>query len=948
MAPTKKPRTMKNKRFSSEVSTKKDEVGSSKNKQRKKNMSDELGPKWKAGELNQFYEAYRKHGKDWTKVAEIVSSRSAKMVEALYNISKAYLSLPKESASAVGLIAMITDHYSMVEESDSERERNDVPGSRQPMKRKCGKIQLSISNDSVQSQSIASKDGCLSLLKKRQFDGIPPWPVAKRTPRFPVNDSKPDDRENYVLPNKRNPKSMFDANDDEAAHVVTMASTEAAQRGVSPRESQNPYKKSKQEFSLVQSGQIMVFNSRPACYAISWILLAVLLLQKMNFDFGFVNKHQHSNTSLWQLHQESETVPAKFYDASIDEEYLKDKSSSMDALLTLADMCLLVSTSTMESESSVQLKEEKMAHKKDEKSVLPEGKSTRQNRDKIKLQGLKQKVDHAVPGVGSSTKHRSRRKTILQRPFTPKEKSSEKILKSKQNKNLTPVHGGALNILVGTYQEKLSGCLSSYMVRRWCMFEWFYSAIDYPWFSKREFMEYLNHVDLGRIPRLTRVEWSVIRSSLGKPRRFSERFLHGERQKLEQYRESVRKYYDELRTGIRDGLPTDLSKPLCVGQRVIAFHSKKTREIHDGSVLTVDHDNYRVQFDRPELGVDSVMDIDCMPLNPLDTMPETLRQQISASNVPRISKKPHKKGNSRFGGNMTYNSSGPVEKAPTSSSTLALAKPKKALSPGKLLLELKNANSEIVGNQNDADCFNDRRLSRSITPHVIQLKEASGQVFNALCYSRKHNTEHIRNSPPPQMNPKASFDNHDSLPNTMDGSLVQELGSAVEIIKGSKLRAHAMVDAAFQALSSTKEGEDALTRIEQALDCADNQQLATNSRLPVIRSQGQISGSFDYHNRSISHPSKPLLNNASGRKLHNDSDKVNTQILLDLITSCVATGITIQTCANQQCPPADVTPIFDTAVTILHPRSLRNFHVYRDIQMHMQRIKSQILAHINN
>ncbi|KAH1259312.1 Protein ALWAYS EARLY 3 [Glycine max] len=920
MAPTKKPRTMKNKRFSSEVSTKKDEVGSSKNKQRKKNMSDELGPKWKAGELNQFYEAYRKHGKDWTKVAEIVSSRSAKMVEALYNISKAYLSLPKESASAVGLIAMITDHYSMVEESDSERERNDVPGSRQPMKRKCGKIQLSISNDSVQSQSIASKDGCLSLLKKRQFDGIPPWPVAKRTPRFPVNDSKPDDRENYVLPNKRNPKSMFDANDDEAAHVVTMASTEAAQRGVSPRVSQNPYKKSKQEFSLVQSGQIM--------------------------------------------HQESETVPAKFYDASIDEEYLKDKSSSMDALLTLADMCLLVSTSTMESESSVQLKEEKMAHKKDEKSVLPEGKSTRQNRDKIKLQGLKQKVDHAVPGVGSSTKHRSRRKTILQRPFTPKEKSSEKILKSKQNKNLTPVHGGALNILVGTYQEKLSGCLSSYMVRRWCMFEWFYSAIDYPWFSKREFMEYLNHVDLGRIPRLTRVEWSVIRSSLGKPRRFSERFLHGERQKLEQYRESVRKYYDELRTGIRDGLPTDLSKPLCVGQRVIAFHSKKTREIHDGSVLTVDHDNYRVQFDRPELGVDSVMDIDCMPLNPLDTMPETLRQQISASNVPRISKKPHKKGNSRFGGNMTYNSSGPVEKAPTSSSTLALAKPKKALSPGKLLLELKNANSEIVGNQNDADCFNDRRLSRSITPHVIQLKEASGQacgfrgllfcyyslsiVFNALCYSRKHNTEHIRNSPPPQMNPKASFDNHDSLPNTMDGSLVQELGSAVEIIKGSKLRAHAMVDAAFQALSSTKEGEDALTRIEQALDCADNQQLATNSRLPVIRSQGQISGSFDYHNRSISHPSKPLLNNASGRKLHNDSDKVNTQILLDLITSCVATGITIQTCANQQCPPADVTPIFDTAVTILHPRSLRNFHVYRDIQMHMQRIKSQILAHINN
>ncbi|KAG4396622.1 hypothetical protein GLYMA_19G234751v4 [Glycine max] len=83
MAPTKKPRTTTNKRFSSlsEVSPKKDEVGSSKNKQR---------------------------------VAENVSSRSVEMVKALHSISQAYLSMPKESASAVGLIAMMTDYYNMV------------------------------------------------------------------------------------------------------------------------------------------------------------------------------------------------------------------------------------------------------------------------------------------------------------------------------------------------------------------------------------------------------------------------------------------------------------------------------------------------------------------------------------------------------------------------------------------------------------------------------------------------------------------------------------------------------------------------------------------------------------------------------------------------------------------------------------------------------------------
>lgn len=71
--------------------------------------------------------------------------------------------------------------------------------------------------------------------------------------------------------------------------------------------------------------------------------------------------------------------------------------------------------------------------------------------------------------------------------------------------------GLLLLIFLLNLQEKLSCCLSSDMVRRWCTFEWFYSAIDYPWFANREFVEYLNHVGLGHIPRLTRVEWGVIR-----------------------------------------------------------------------------------------------------------------------------------------------------------------------------------------------------------------------------------------------------------------------------------------------------------------------------------------------------------------------------------------------------------------------------------------------------
>ncbi|KAJ1387432.1 DIRP domain [Sesbania bispinosa] len=546
--------------------------------------------------------------------------------------------------------------------------------------------------------------------------------------------------------------------------------------------------------------------------------------------------------------------------------------------------------------------------------------------------------------VSLPTIQRSRRKRIIQRTSMPKEKSSENILKSQPNKYSITLRG------------KLSSFLSSYMVRRWFTFEWFYSAIDYPWFAKREFMEYLNHVGLGNIPRLTRVEWSVIKSSLGKPRRFSEQFLNEERQKVEQYRESVRKHYTELWTGIRDGLPTDLARPLCVGQRVIAIHPK-TREIHDGSVLTVDHDKCRIQFDHPELGVEFVMDIDCMPLNPLDNMQDALRGQIN--------------GNSSFGGCEMRASpqKGDVNYAIVQAKVatidnlcpqtacaqpckvthyqakeadiLALSELKRALDKKEtLLMELRNANNGILENQNGIECL---KTSEAFRKHFATVSDAMLQL-------RQRNT-YTGNSSPPWMKPQSNFNVHDDLPGVLDSSLAQKFGSTViEIIKGSRLRAHAMVEAAFQAIAVLscivfdKEGEDAFTRIGQALDCIDYQRLASKSRLPVIRSQDQVNGSFYYHNQSTSCASEALLNDASGPKLLNDSNKVNAEIPSELITSCVATLIMIQTCSERQYPPADVAQILDSAVTSLHPCCPQNLPIYREIQMCMGRIKTQILA----
>ena len=86
---------------------------------------------------------------------------------------------------------------------------------------------------------------------------------------------------------------------------------------------------------------------------------------------------------------------------------------------------------------------------------------------------------------------------------------------------------------------QLRHCLSS-RVRRWCGYEYHYSAIDRPWFLRNELQEFLHHLGIAHVTALTRTEWSIIRSAFGKPRRFSAAYLADERAKLEAYRDQVR------------------------------------------------------------------------------------------------------------------------------------------------------------------------------------------------------------------------------------------------------------------------------------------------------------------------------------------------------------------------------------------------------------------------
>ncbi|KAM7473870.1 hypothetical protein LguiB_021113 [Lonicera macranthoides] len=143
---------------------------------------------------------------------------------------------------------------------------------------------------------------------------------------------------------------------------------------------------------------------------------------------------------------------------------------------------------------------------------------------------------------------------------------------------------------------------------------------------------------------------------------------------------------------------------------------------------------------------------------------------------------------------------------------------------------------------------------------------------------------------------------------------------------------HAMVSSAWLNLRQLKEGEDAFLRIGVALDSLGRQKPTPNS------------GSTRQHQFTSASPKLSLIGGASVPIFHHDSDLSEAQIPSELITSCVATWLMIQMCTERQYPPSEVVQILDSAVRSLQPSCPQNLGVYREIQMSMGRIKTQILA----
>ena len=64
----------------------------------------------------------------------------------------------------------------------------------------------------------------------------------------------------------------------------------------------------------------------------------------------------------------------------------------------------------------------------------------------------------------------------------------------------------------------MSIALKSKKFRAFCRQEYFVSAIDRLYFAQNDFIECLYEHGLGKVTRVSRAEWSYVRSILGKPR----------------------------------------------------------------------------------------------------------------------------------------------------------------------------------------------------------------------------------------------------------------------------------------------------------------------------------------------------------------------------------------------------------------------------------------------
>ncbi|CAD8117235.1 unnamed protein product [Paramecium sonneborni] len=148
---------------------------------------------------------------------------------------------------------------------------------------------------------------------------------------------------------------------------------------------------------------------------------------------------------------------------------------------------------------------------------------------------------------------------------------------------------------------------------KWIQHEYFYSHLDYTYFSLNEFRQMLNKANI-QLDKKSIQEWRLIKQAIGQPRRFSIYFLQQEMSKLAKYRSVIRNYlFDQNYPVHRDIKNLDLIQDIVrlnsfnIGQIVYAIHPE-CKHVHAGQILSTNLPNITIKFLQPELGVHKIFD----------------------------------------------------------------------------------------------------------------------------------------------------------------------------------------------------------------------------------------------------------------------------------------------------------------------------------------------------
>ncbi|PAN32721.1 hypothetical protein PAHAL_5G507300 [Panicum hallii] len=618
-----------------------DPPSSSKAKQKKRKISD-LDPKWSKDELTHFYEAYRQHGKDWKKISLAVGGKSSDMVRSLYSVHRTFLSLPERQATAMGFIALVTGHHNASEKSTSHiGDYQMVRASGKARRRGEATQQKATERPDLHDHHEGTISGFSSSFKKRYYGDFVRnsrnHAVRRRTPRIPViapavrntiDEASPDRSSGINETNKAGQDHTF-------LDTKATGDTAICQKQLKKTRIQQPTEDG--QTGKVEHETVMASDEGNK------------LVDSLNQHHIHSNIISEDDMLVLDVLNSLVNAPSKMSKLEIGapsgshgktDSVLSDRRDKGHPTTDLSKQGKAIGKSGAS-------KTGKKRHKKLlGAEVLAEAQNISVNNlvlPEVPRVGITADsslcTDSAKVGIPEASEDISTKGPSVTTEIKSEIRMSRRTRRKHQMQCKTK-HVSCNEDSDNLQAKKLLHCLSSESLRRWCTYEWFYSAVDYPWFSDNEFVHYLDHAKLSHLSRLTRSEWSAIRSSLGKPRRFSDHFLAVEKEKLEDYREKVRKIYAQLRDGSRDSLPADLARPFSIGQEVIVRHPS-SRELCDGKVVMMGPDCYKVHFVNPDLGVDIVKDTDCMPVNWLYNRPDNMRRSCLSNNVYSILETEH-------------------------------------------------------------------------------------------------------------------------------------------------------------------------------------------------------------------------------------------------------------------------------------------------------------------